>query len=363
MKRLLFGAVLVLCSLGLGLRILTGFSTKSGRVPLPSSKLLLAPIPGNPQPTNSFPAAMALSPDGKYLALLNDGYGTFESDYRQSIAVLDIAKNKLRDFPDTRLARKARQTYFCGLAFSRTGKKLYASIGSMTDPTGKDKGNSGSGVAVYEFSNGKLKESDFIRLPPSQRPAQPKTFHDPEEELTPEPATAIPFPSGIAAFEQHGTEMLLVADNLSDEAAIVDVAAKRIIHRVDLGVYRAVPGSYPFAALVTKDGNIAYVSLWNASRVAELDLPSGKLRQMIELRVPARRDAAGSHPTALLLSPDEQRLYVALANTDESGYSEARVGDSHDPVHSHRRDRCRVDVVDFLKVAATALRISNRESS
>ena len=201
-----------------------------------------------------------------------------------------------------------------------------ASIGSMTDPTGKDKGNSGSGVAVYEFSNGKLKESDFIRLPPSQRPAQPKTFHDPEEEPTPEPATAIPFPSGIAAFEQHGTEMLLVADNLSDEAAIVDVAAKRIIHRVDLGVYRAVPGSYPFAALVTKDGNIAYVSLWNASRVAELDLPSGKLRQMIELRVPARRDAAGSHPTALLLSPDEQRLYVALANTDEVAVLDRREG-------------------------------------
>src|SRR5207237_8294957 len=89
---------------------------------------------------------------------------------------------------------------------------------------------------------------------------------------------------------------------------------------------RAVPGSYPFAALVTKDGNIAYVSLWNASRVAELDLASGKLRQMIELRVPARRDAAGSHPTALLLSPDEQRLYVALANTDEVAVLDRKEG-------------------------------------
>src|SRR5207237_2391018 len=137
MKRLVFGAVLVLCSLGLGLRILTGFSTKSGRVPLPSSKLLLAPIPGNPQPTNSFPTAMALSPDGKYLALLNDGYGTFESDYRQSIAVLDITANKLTDFPDAHLERKARQTYFYGLAFRSDGKKLYASMSSMTDPGGK----------------------------------------------------------------------------------------------------------------------------------------------------------------------------------------------------------------------------------
>lgn len=67
---------------------------------------------------------MALSPDGKYLAILNDGYGTFESDYRQSIAVLDLANNHLIDFPDSRLERRARQTYFYGLAFSADGKKL-----------------------------------------------------------------------------------------------------------------------------------------------------------------------------------------------------------------------------------------------
>jgi len=40
---------------------------------------------------------------------------------------------------------------------------------------------------------------------------------------------------------------------------------------------------------------------------------------MIELRIPASQEMAGSHPTALLLSPDESRLYVALANTDEVG--------------------------------------------
>ena len=58
---------------------------------LPSSKMLLLPALGDPRPTNSFPTADALSPDGKYLAILNNGYGTEESDFQQSIATLKLA--------------------------------------------------------------------------------------------------------------------------------------------------------------------------------------------------------------------------------------------------------------------------------
>ena len=42
-------------------------------ISLPSSKNLHTPVPGSPQRTNSFPTAVALSPDGKYLAILNNG--------------------------------------------------------------------------------------------------------------------------------------------------------------------------------------------------------------------------------------------------------------------------------------------------
>ena len=51
--------------------------------------------------------------------------------------------------------------------------------------------------------------------------------------------------------------------------------------------------------------------------MAEVDLSSAKLRRMILLRVPSKANAAGSHPTAMLLSPDQKRLYVTLANRDE----------------------------------------------
>ena len=51
-------------------------SPAPGQVPLPSSKVLNTPVPGRIGSVNSFPATIALSPDGHYAALLNNGYGT-----------------------------------------------------------------------------------------------------------------------------------------------------------------------------------------------------------------------------------------------------------------------------------------------
>src|SRR5580704_17208119 len=101
-------------------------------LPLPSSKSLQLPVPGSPQSTNSFPTTVALSPDGKYLAILNNGRGTAEDKFQQSIALLDLASNRLRDVPDGRLAVDAKQTYFLGLAWSSHGDELFASMASLT---------------------------------------------------------------------------------------------------------------------------------------------------------------------------------------------------------------------------------------
>ena len=56
---------------------------------LPTSKQLIGEIPGHPQRLNSLPMSMAVSPDGRYVVTVNAGYGTFESGYKQSLAVLD----------------------------------------------------------------------------------------------------------------------------------------------------------------------------------------------------------------------------------------------------------------------------------
>src|SRR5712672_135220 len=140
----------------------------SRRVDLPTSKGLTVPVPGYLARTNSFPATISLSPDGRYAALLNQGYGTQETGARQSIAILDLSNNQLHDFPDDRLSDETstHQSYFIGLAFSTDGKHLYASLGSITDPTGEKPKSTGNGVAVYRFAAGEVTPERFIKIAP-----------------------------------------------------------------------------------------------------------------------------------------------------------------------------------------------------
>src|SRR5215470_11601785 len=108
----------------------------SQTIPLPTSKRLIQPIPGSPQRLNSLPMAMAWSPDHRYLALVNAGYSTVESNYQQSIAVLDTETGKLADYPDARTDVGAPQTLYNGVAFSADGTHVYASFDSLTEPEG-----------------------------------------------------------------------------------------------------------------------------------------------------------------------------------------------------------------------------------
>src|SRR5208282_1798097 len=105
-----------------------------------------------------------VSPDGLYAALLNDGYGTQETLAHQSISVLDLKTNQIVEYPDARLSDESHQSYFIGLAFSSNGKHLYASVGSLTDPTGIKPGDTGNGIAVYTFSEGKVAPERLIPI-------------------------------------------------------------------------------------------------------------------------------------------------------------------------------------------------------
>src|ERR1700758_1899272 len=103
-------SVTVLSSLALSMILQSaGFAQT---ISLPTSKQLIQPVPGSPQRLNSLPMAMAWSPDHRYLALVNAGYSTVESNYQQSIAVLDTETRKLADFPDSRTDIGAAQTLY-----------------------------------------------------------------------------------------------------------------------------------------------------------------------------------------------------------------------------------------------------------
>ena len=312
MKKSLFVLALFV-SIGVVTHVLVRAASRSRVIHLPTSKTLTLPGPGHVARTNSFPATIAVSPGGPYAALLNQGYGTQESGGRQSIAILNLVNNRLRDFPDDRLGNDARQSYFTGLAFSSDGNHLYASIGSVTNPTGETPGDLGNGIAVYKFANGEVTPERFIKIPP-QRLAEGKEV---ALGLRKTPAgTAIPYPAGLAVLTGESGERLLVANDLSDNVVLLDATSGKILQSFDLSRNRYVPAAYPYTVIANKSGTKAWVSLWNASTVAELNLTTGKVDAWYDVFARTDATAPSSHPTAMVLNSSQDKLYVALSNTD-----------------------------------------------
>lgn len=300
------------CLFAASLPAQTPAPTSTQIINLPSSKQLIGVAPGHPQRVNGLPISMAISPDGRYVVTVDAGYGTFESQYNQSLSVLDTLSGALVDFPDPRTAPRNKQTLYSGLAFSRDGSHIYASMASMSDPKGEGPGNTGSGILVYSFKVGRIAPERLIRLPVSKLPPGRRTRLPGGSESD----QGVPYPAAIAVLGAAGHEKLLVAENLSDDAVLLNVATGAVEKRFDLSESDAVPATYPIAVAVTRDGKRAFVALWNASEIVELDLAQGTVARKLDLLKPSSPIAPGAHPCDLAFSPDEKTLYVALANRD-----------------------------------------------
>jgi hypothetical protein len=282
---------------------------------LPNGRLL-AEVPGHARPINNLPTAGVLSPDGKFAVFLHSGYGAYTSGEKQSLTVLNLETDELSDFPDDRLSSNARQSYFLGLAFSLDGHHLYASMASLTDPLGKRPGSTGNGIAVYSFENGRVTPEKFLSLPPRTEIPRSKLRRKEFEDVT--------YPAGLSVANVEGVERILVACNNSDEAVLLNTSDGKIIRRFDLSTFKRIPASLPYTTVMTHDGKRGFVSLWNASSIAELDLVTGRVPRIVPLEKPSTPLAGGSHPTALLLDHDDNILYVALTNRDKIAALDAR---------------------------------------
>ena len=191
-----------------------------GRIDLPTSKQITGVVPGGPQRLNSLPVSMAVSPDGRYVVTVNAGYGSFESRYAQSLAVLDTQKGAVVDYPEMRTLTEAKQTLFSGLAFSADGRHVYASMASTSDPGGVNAGDTGAGVAVYSFDQGKIASEGLLKIAPQKLAGARRT------KLGKDPMTAVFYPAAIVDVPalQRGGEGLLVAGNLSDDVIELNAA-------------------------------------------------------------------------------------------------------------------------------------------
>jgi DNA-binding beta-propeller fold protein YncE len=283
-------------------------------IPLPTSKYLIGGAPGVIGKLNGFTPTIALSPDKHYAAFLNDGYGTQQNKAHQSIAILDLTSNQLTDFPEDRLGEDAHQSYFIGLSFSTDGNHLYASMGSLTDPTGEKPGDTGNGIAVYSFQQGRVAWERFIKIPP-QKVASGKTVGYALRKT--EDGTVLPYPAGLAVIAaKNQPDKLLVANNYSDNVVLLDSETGHVLKTFDLSTHVLVPSEFPYTCVASKDGRRAWCDTWNTSRIVQLDLHEGKIVNSVSQAPYGDETNPGTHPTAMFLSPDEKLLYVALANAN-----------------------------------------------
>ena len=250
----------------------------------PGSALLeLDPhFPGHPELRVGFATSVALSPNGRTLAVLTAGYNRYWADDGAPIPGALEEHVFLFDVHDPAHVSQdqvlAVPNAFWGITFSPDGAKIVASGGSDDGVWEIDRSPDGWKVVATPIKLGHAKG-----LGRNQ--------------------SAIA--AGVA-FTADGAK-LVVANHDNDSLSIVDTSARAPVAEVDLRPGGGAPGG-EFPAAVAVVGDKAYVTSQRDREVVEVDLAARRV---------TRRCAVGGQPTKLIASRDGARLYVADANTDD----------------------------------------------
>ncbi len=224
---------------------------------------------------NDRPLGMVLSPEGNQLVVV-----TGSNFAARRIHVIDVpAESITQSIPigDS----------FVGVAFTSDGRTLY--VGGGRD----------NNVKIY-----RRQEDETLRA----------------DGVVTIPASA---PSGVSLSPTD--ETLYVALNLKHAVGIIDTKTRQVS---ELAV-----GIYPYTTVVTPDGEKVYVSNWGGRRPEPGDVTDGVVPVVVDpetgiamtgtisvldakSRTVLTTIDVGLHPSAMVLSPDARRLYVANANSD-----------------------------------------------
>ncbi len=219
---------------------------------------------GKQVPVDTLPMTSVVSPDGRYLLVLNCGYNP------PSISVIDVASTR-------ELSRTKVADAWLGLTFSPKGDFVYAGGGSR--------------AAVYEFSfrNGAL--------------AATRTFPVVAEDKR----TNRDF-IGDVAMTPDG-RLLYAADLYHDSLVVINPQSGRVIERV-------TTGRRPYRILFHPDGKSFFVTSWTDGSLSRYQTEGGAQLATVRLGphttdalwVPARPAEGGQ--------PAPTRLFVSSANTN-----------------------------------------------
>jgi YVTN family beta-propeller protein len=200
------------------------------------------------------PLNLIITKDERYALTSNSGTKI------NSISVIDL-KNK-KEVQRININKTWR-----GIVFNDDDSKLYIS------------GANNNLIYIYNFSSGTLSLIDSIIIG--------KPF--PKEEIS---------ISGIDFLK--GKNILLAASRLSNSLYVCSIKNKKVIKRLKFE-------SECYAVKINHLGTYAYVSLWAKSSIAEIDLKTFSVSNIIEV---------GDHPSEVLISKNDERLFTANANNN-----------------------------------------------
>ncbi|HJT88030.1 MAG TPA: YncE family protein, partial [Bryobacteraceae bacterium] len=221
---------------------------------------------GRQIPLDTFPMSAAVSPDGRYVLVLNAGYQP------PSISVIETASGRVT-------ASVPVEDAWLGLAFSPKGDRVYVGGGAK--------------AAIFEFSysDGKLQPArTFAVVPPNQRTARDFI--------------------GDVAFPPDG-RLLYAANLYRDEVLVINPQSGRTIDRFKTG-------RRPYRILFHPDGKSFFVTHWADGTLGHYDTATGSLLATVRI---------GAHPTDMVWRKGASeaaegeaswvaRLFVAAANTN-----------------------------------------------
>ena len=199
----------------------------------------------------SLPLNLAISPDGRYAVVTNNGVN------RPSFSVIDIASSTVK-------STTVIDAAWLGLVFSPDGTRLYSS------------GAAQNNVQEYTFADGVIARARTFALPA---------------------VAGESFAGGLTISRDGRT--LFVTRVFAMTLSAIDVATGVVTKTVQLP-------SEPYTIVAAPDGRYVYVSLWGGSEVQVLFADS--LTLVYEMNT-------GEHPNAMTLTPDGRRLFVACGNS------------------------------------------------
>ena len=247
---------------------------------------------GQQTEVGSFPVNMALSPDGKFIAVTTTGF-------RQFLSILSADDGHLvsqMPFNPAANDRSDKTSLYYGLTFQSSnaeGYHLFVSRGPEDRISGVYVTPEGKlGGIVDTFQNpSSLTESETLR----------------ESEIAAHPN----FVAGVAGGETAGCTLSTMraarTTDFKGSVSIIDATTKRMLGKV------VTPG-FPLAIVAVtagaEAGKKAYVSSEQDGCVAVLDVSDpANSKDIKDIKT-------GDHPTGLLLDREQKRLFVANASSD-----------------------------------------------